>query len=72
MKRAYILMVWLLAGVCSLAPAAAGDDGKGLEVGDTAPAFSLRGSDGKTYTLADLTAQRPVVIAWFPMAFTSG
>ena len=43
-----------------------------LEAGAAAPEFSLVGSDGETYTLADLQAQAPVVIAWFPNAFTGG
>jgi cytochrome oxidase Cu insertion factor (SCO1/SenC/PrrC family) len=42
-----------------------------LEPGDVAPPFTLRGSDGVTYRLADLIGH-PVVIAWFPKAFTSG
>lgn len=41
------------------------------EVGKPAPAFSLQGSDGKTHTLADLKG-KPVVLAWFPKAFTGG
>lgn len=44
----------------------------GLGVGDTAPAFSLQGSDGKTYTLSSFAGKRAVVVAWFPKAFTSG
>ena len=43
-----------------------------LKVGDPAPDFSLMGSDGKTYSLADYRGKRPVVIAWFPKAFTAG
>ena len=43
-----------------------------LRVGDTAPDFTLRASDGKTYSLADFKGTQPVVIAWFPKAFTSG
>jgi thioredoxin-dependent peroxiredoxin len=42
-----------------------------LKVGDTAPAFSLPGSDGKTHTLAQYKG-KAVVIAWYPAAFTSG
>lgn len=42
-----------------------------LKPGDAAPDFSLQGSDGRTYRLKDL-AGRPVVIAWFPKAFTGG
>jgi thioredoxin-dependent peroxiredoxin len=43
-----------------------------LKVGDRAPAFSLQGSDGKTYTLADFKGTSAVVLAWFPKAFTGG
>lgn len=43
-----------------------------LKVGDQAPNFSLRGSDGKTHTLAELKGKRAVVVAWFPKAFTGG
>jgi peroxiredoxin Q/BCP len=42
-----------------------------LKVGDKAPDFSLPGSVGKTYKLADLK-DKVVVIAWFPKAFTGG
>ena len=42
-----------------------------LKVGDQAPAFTLPGTDGKTYTLEDLKG-REVVLAWFPKAFTAG
>ncbi len=43
----------------------------GLEVGDRAPAFTLQGSDGKTWKLSELKG-RTVVLAWFPKAFTGG
>ena len=42
-----------------------------LKVGDKAPDFKLEGSDGKTYSLADLKG-KTVVLAWFPKAFTGG
>ena len=42
-----------------------------LKVGDKAPDFKLEGSDGKTYSLADLKG-KAVVLAWFPKAFTGG
>jgi len=41
-------------------------------VGDQAPNFSLKGSDGKTYDLSDFRGKSPVVLAWFPKAFTGG
>ena len=43
-----------------------------LRVGDLAPNFSLRGSDGKTHTLAEFKGKSAVVLAWFPKAFTGG
>jgi thioredoxin-dependent peroxiredoxin len=43
-----------------------------LKVGDMAPDFSLAGSDGKTYKLADYRGKQAVVLAWFPKAFTPG
>jgi peroxiredoxin Q/BCP len=42
------------------------------KVGDKAPAFELKASDGKTYKLDDFKGKSPVVIAWFPKAFTGG
>jgi thioredoxin-dependent peroxiredoxin len=45
---------------------------KELEPGDVAPGFSLPGSDGKTYSLADYRGRQVVVVAWFPKAFTGG
>jgi len=45
---------------------------KGLAAGDTAPLFELAGSDGATHRLEDHLGKRPVVIAWYPKAFTGG
>ena len=42
-----------------------------LKVGDMAPDFTLKASDGQTYTLSKLRGTT-VVLAWFPKAFTSG
>lgn len=42
------------------------------EVGDPAPDFTLPGSDGKVYALADFRGHEAVVLAWFPRAFTRG
>jgi peroxiredoxin Q/BCP len=41
-------------------------------VGDDAPDFSLKGSDGVVYKLSDLKGKKAVVVAWFPKAFTGG
>ncbi len=43
-----------------------------LSPGDRAPDFTLPGSDGRTYTLADIAGRSAVVVAWFPKAFTGG
>ena len=43
-----------------------------LNPGDRAPEFSLQASDGLIYHLADFLGRKPVVIAWFPKAFTGG
>jgi peroxiredoxin len=42
-----------------------------LKVGDQAPPFVLRGSDGKIHRLTDYKG-KTVVLAWFPKAFTGG
>lgn len=43
-----------------------------LKVGDLAPDFTLRASDGETYSLKDFRDKQAVVIAWFPRAYTRG
>ena len=43
-----------------------------LAVGSAAPGFTLQGSDGKAYTLAQFAGKEGVVLAWFPKAFTPG
>jgi thioredoxin-dependent peroxiredoxin len=43
-----------------------------LRPGDPAPLFELEASDGVTYRLADFVGRKPVVVAWFPKAFTGG
>jgi len=43
-----------------------------LEVGDKAPDFSLQASDGLTYSMSQYLGEKPVVIAFFPKAFTGG
>ena len=41
-------------------------------VGTLAPNFSLAGSDGAMHTLSEHIGQNPVVLAFFPKAFTMG
>jgi peroxiredoxin Q/BCP len=62
---------WLLAALGFLLVGAAASAAE-LGPGDPAPPFSLVGSDGKTYALADYKGKQAVVLAWFPKAFTSG
>lgn len=63
------LAVILLLAVPALAQE--GEEG-GLAVGDEALGFSLKGSDGKTYTLEQFKGKKPVILAFFPKAFTPG
>jgi thioredoxin-dependent peroxiredoxin len=63
------LVVATLFGLGVTLTAVAADE---LKVGDKAPAFELKGSDGKTYKLEDFKGKQAVVIAWFPKAFTGG
>ena len=71
LRQLYATASAVLAGVVSLAinrsrPLTM------LKVGDAAPDFSLPGSDGRIHTLRDHVGVRPVVLAWFPKAFTGG
>ena len=43
-----------------------------LKVGDLAPDFELKGSDGKVHRLTEYRGKQAVVVAWFPKAFTGG
>src|SRR6516225_6993941 len=52
--------------------ASAGTASAQVSVGDKAPPFSLKGSDGKVYSLDQFKGKSAVVIAWFPKAFTGG
>ncbi len=62
----------VLLGLALTGGAAAQETPSPPQVGDRAPDFSLRGTDGKTYSLEQFRGERPVVIAWFPKAFTAG
>ena len=43
-----------------------------LKVGDPAPDFTLRATDGKTYKLSDFKNKKNVVLAIYVLAFTGG
>ncbi len=64
--------IWPLVTMFALAPAGSSGatDNPGPSPGGKAPDFSMEGSDGKTYKLSSFKRKRPVVIAWFPKAFT--
>lgn len=71
MRRLRLLslaLACLAAATHGMTAAGAPPEDPVLNPGDLAPDFSLPGSDGKTYTLAEFRGVRPVVIAWFPKA----
>ncbi len=68
LQRAPRMIALLVAAVMALAVRTMADD---LKVGEPAPDFSLKASDGRTYSLSMLRG-KTVVLAWFPKAFTSG
>lgn len=43
-----------------------------LKVGDRAPDFTLPDTDGRPVTLSHLLVSGPVILAFFPKAFTPG
>jgi peroxiredoxin Q/BCP len=63
-----VLSILSVAGLLMAMPSSAAE----LTVGDTAPDFTLQASDGKTYKLSQFKGKQPVVVAWFPAAFTRG
>ncbi len=46
--------------------------GAAPKVGDLAPDFTVKDTDGKTLTLSEMVKTGPVILAFFPKAFTSG
>lgn len=42
------------------------------KLGDVAPDFTAQDTDGNTITLSTLLKEGPVVLAFFPKAFTPG
>jgi peroxiredoxin Q/BCP len=68
MKTRLFCLALMAAASCLVLPGVSAEVG----VGDDAPAFSLVGSDGKTYTNEDFEGKQVVVIAWYPKAFTGG
>lgn len=66
--KAAALTVMAVAGLVAQQPG----DPQPLKVGDVAPNFTLTGTTGGKVTLADFKGKNPVVIAFFPAAFTGG
>ena len=62
MKHSRFALLGVLLGV------ALGANATELKVGDKAPDFNLPSTHGGTYQLGD----KPVVLAWFPKAYTRG
>lgn len=58
---------WMLLPLATLSAHAAGP-----AVGDHAPSFTLTGTDGNSYSLAQFEGKSGVVLAWFPKASTPG
>lgn len=72
MKALYRVGLAAVIGLASVVGGRGQEPAVELEVGDTAPPFSLPGSDGRAHSLADSSGKRAVVLAWFPKAFTGG
>jgi peroxiredoxin Q/BCP len=70
MRACFVLAASAGLAVTAFAHLRAGSED--LKPGDPAPPFSLTGSDGQTYRLADFLGKQAVVLAWFPKAFTGG
>ncbi|MBT3427342.1 MAG: redoxin domain-containing protein [Gammaproteobacteria bacterium] len=69
LKRLSVLLSVILTGLLVVGSLAARAE---LMVGDPAPEFSVMGSDGKLHALSDSRGNNPLVIAFFPKAFTGG
>jgi len=73
MHRKWLTCVGLLAVMSAVALAQQAAPPKtNLKVGDKAPDFTLRATDGKTYKLSDFKGKKNVVLAIYVLAFTGG
>jgi len=43
-----------------------------LKVGDVAPDFTVADTEGIAHTLSEMVGRGPVILAFFPKAFTPG
>ncbi len=71
MKPFPVLLACLVACLAAPAESWAADATPPPNVGDAAPDFALRGTDGQIHHLRDYRGTT-VVVAWFPKAYTSG
>lgn len=62
----------LLGGSALLAQAPQTPPKTHLKVGDVAPDFTMPSTGGGTVKLSDFKGKNPVVLAFFPAAFTGG
>jgi peroxiredoxin len=72
MKLFTVSAVALAACAGLMAQAPAGEVLQPLKIGDVAPNFTLGSTMGGKVTLADFKGKSPVVLAFFPAAFTGG
>ena len=73
MYRRLLICVVLLAVLNVVALGQERTPGKThLKVGDPAPDFTLRATDGKAYKLSDFKGKKNVVLAIYVLAFTGG
>lgn len=73
MYKRSLLSLALLVVFCAVAVAQQPTPPKThLKVGDAAPDFTLRATDGKTYKLSDFKGKKNVVLAIYVLAFTGG
>jgi peroxiredoxin Q/BCP len=71
-RQAWALIAALGGAVANVARGGSSARRVHLETGDAAPDFELPASDGVTYRLSRVHGTAPVVVAWFPKAFTPG
>jgi peroxiredoxin len=59
-----MISAWVLAAAIAL--------GNAPQVGDVAPDFNVKDTDGKVLNLGEMLKEGPVILAFFPKAFTPG
>ena len=69
--RPTLLLVMLMLGATVLGQQPALPK-TSLKVGDAAPDFTMRGTDGKSYKLSEFKGKKNVVLAFYVLAFTGG